>query len=78
MTNKMQDAGFSVVVNVVYLDEDTFQRQRDVEGLSYGKPIWFISEQTNEKEAWVWVKDKKNLMHLKLSIKQIFILLQPP
>ena len=59
MTNKMKDAGFSVVVNVVYLGEETFQRQRDVEGFSYGKPIWFISEQTNEKEAWVWVKNKE-------------------
>jgi hypothetical protein len=59
MPNKMQDAGFSVVVNVVYLGEETFQRQRDVEGFSYGKPIWFISECTTEKESWVWVDDKK-------------------
>jgi hypothetical protein len=54
MTNKMQDAG-SVVVNLIIIDVEVYQRQRDVNGLNLGEPTWFIAECTTEKDSWVWV-----------------------
>ena len=54
MTNKMQDAG-SVVVNLIILDVEVYQRQREVNGLNLGEPTWFIAECTTEKDSWVWL-----------------------
>ena len=54
MTNKMQDAG-SVVVNLIIIDVEVYQRQRDVNGLNLGEPTWFIAECTTEKDSWVWL-----------------------
>ena len=54
MTNKMQDAG-SVVVNLIIIDVEVYQRQRDVNGDNLGEPTWFIAECTTEKDSWVWV-----------------------
>ena len=50
----MQDAG-SVVVNLIIIDEEVNQRQRDVNGDNLGTPTWFIAECTTEKDSWVWV-----------------------
>ena len=54
MSNKMQEVG-SVVVNLIIIDVEVYQRQRDVNGLNLGEPTWFIAECTTEKDSWVWL-----------------------
>ena len=57
MTNKMRDVG-SVVVNLIIIDVEVYQRHRTVSGDNLAKPIWFIAECNPKKNSWVLVSDE--------------------
>jgi|TARA_R110000796_G_scaffold74158_1_gene166570 hypothetical protein len=57
MSNKMQEVG-SVVVNLIVIDVEVYQRHRTVSGDNLAKPIWFIAECNPGKNSWVLVSDE--------------------